>query len=286
VSHLAPRCIRKHSSVRSQVSISDSDRSRIDLTWDQHGKLDASRRYADIRTSATNLQPSSNHKGSAVVSDECDNTIERRLDVISFHGRQIQSYICSEEEPVPATTYLAGRTNLKQSVASLDEARANIEELRPKDTMSIPYREFKTIADVLMEGFTMAQLQNYAASATCQDLGSQPQTSVDRRQTVNAMLSSSPVQRSSEPSQEDRLWLRHRTSWTPLKGYHFSLGTPKEKVVQIIMQDRWDLQVQELLDGVGKMVVQTGERVLKLLLRMLRCCVVSIVLRDFYVHRF
>jgi hypothetical protein len=152
--------------------------------------------------------------------------------------------------------------------------------------MSIPYREFKTIADVLMEGFTMAQLQNYAASATCQDLGSQPQTSVDRRQTVNAMLSSSPVQRSSEPSQEDRLWLRHRTSWTPLKGYHFSLGTPKEKVVQIIMQDRWDLQVQELLDGVGKMVVQTGERVLKLLLRMLRCCVVSIVLRDFYVHRF
>ena len=161
----------------------------------------------------------------------------------------------------------------KRGVASLNEARSNLDELCPQFAASLPHREFKALADTLLDGFTVPQLQYYADTRFGSSASNSPAETPsvmdlkDVHWEESLTDSSSLALKSSPMSSQSRYsWVLKQSSWTPLQGYDFPISTPREKLVRIIMQDCWKLRVQELLDGRGRLVVQAGERILKLLL--------------------
>ncbi|TPX14465.1 uncharacterized protein E0L32_005429 [Thyridium curvatum] len=126
-----------------------------------------------------------------------------------------------------------------------ERVQEHIEELRPVEDTILSKAEFDRIRDVLIQGFTTAQLQQYI-----RENGGQA------------------VPGAAESTVPNAPWIVHYTPWTPeadarmpanLRGYISSSLSPKQKVATRLMRLSWDLSILELTSAMGHVDVQLRE---------------------------
>ncbi|KAI1434132.1 mitochondrial inner-membrane-bound regulator-domain-containing protein [Xylaria sp. CBS 124048] len=151
----------------------------------------------------------------------------------------------------------------KRQRATVDEARSNIEEVRPKVGKILPEKEFRGLLNQLTEGFLRHQLLDYIKWY---------QSDPDREPEATA---------DSNLSIPEYPWIRDIVPWTPLPTQSSPLGEatstlqayvsdnmpPKEKLAMIVMRDCWGLSIAELETQLGETHIQLHDHDFILLLR-------------------
>ncbi len=124
--------------------------------------------------------------------------------------------------------------------ATLEEARANIDELRPTTETSLTRKEFRKLQNTLTKGFLRSQLKDYIQ---------------EHRAAGRANAAAQPYK-----------WIKAVSPWVPLngdsnteeeidrslRGYLPQSSTEKERMVVQIMRECWGLSIQELSSGLGE----------------------------------
>lgn len=145
--------------------------------------------------------------------------------------------------------------------ATPDEVQKNIAELWPAESSIVSEREFMALMDVLLEGFTVAQLTAY----------------VSKNRGSDAEILSSL---GATGQDEQNPWVCYKWPWVPEASADEKMGTAvqgyirddmsaKEKLVMRLMRECWGLSIRELMDGPGRLDVSVREAEFLLLLRTL-----------------
>ncbi|KAL1883376.1 hypothetical protein VTK73DRAFT_8943 [Phialemonium thermophilum] len=134
----------------------------------------------------------------------------------------------------------------QQSVLTPDDVFRNIEELRPNGTRALTQREFDSLKDTLMHGFTKAQLDAYMAQHELQ-AGKDPADS---------------SQNAAAP------WIVEKWDWVPetgastqtgdrvLEGYVHRLMSPKEQLAVRLIRKCWFVSAVEVENRLGHIDVR------------------------------
>jgi hypothetical protein len=128
---------------------------------------------------------------------------------------------------------------------SMEEASANIEELRPKDTSVLPFAEYRHIKRTLAEGFTEKQLRHYLTENT-----------VTIRQQGDPLV--------VEPRYG---WMEKQWKWQPIAMEDLETESHKERLAGQLMRESWQLSIQEMENGLGEQGIKIGFGLYRLLLR-------------------
>lgn len=164
----------------------------------------------------------------------------------------------------------------EQDVLSLDDVVKNIHGLKP-DRQIVSAREFKSLFDTLASGFTILQLEKYVVW--------------HREQPILEMIKDEVFGEDETPSEEPSIpedmvpkrrgyaWMTEQAHWTPnvdgaveeaqypLGGYIMKSMPPKQRLVVQLMRECWEISVQELLDGNGRVDIRVRDLEFKLLTR-------------------
>ncbi|KAH6888151.1 mitochondrial inner-membrane-bound regulator-domain-containing protein [Thelonectria olida] len=117
----------------------------------------------------------------------------------------------------------------KEFMASREEVWNNIEELRP-DSKSLRLNDFNKLLHALYEGFTMAQLRDYVREAP----------------TMPA---------SSDNPLVDYPWVVKDIPWTPFTSITTDQLTSKTIDAYKVLTQKWNIQIQDHVEGVGQTFV-------------------------------
>ncbi|KAG6367186.1 hypothetical protein INS49_001371 [Diaporthe citri] len=162
----------------------------------------------------------------------------------------------------------------EQDVLSLDDVVKNIHGLKPERQI-MSAREFKSLFSTLMDGFTILQLEKYVVW--------------HREQSILERIKDEVFDENETPSEEPTIpedvlpkrreygWLTEQAHWTPyvdgaveeaqypLAGYIMKKMPPKQRLVVQLMRECWDISMQELLDGNGRVDIRVRDLEFKLL---------------------
>lgn len=131
----------------------------------------------------------------------------------------------------------------REEVSELsDEAMLNIEELRPTDTKTLRLKDFNNLIQSLCDGFTTAQLRDYYRDY---EMAGQAQ---------------------GEKSTELH-WALKQIPWTPIQTLQLADQSPKQIFAQKIVLSKWDVQIQEQVDGLGRAFIWVKPDLYPLLVR-------------------
>ncbi|KAK2021369.1 hypothetical protein LX32DRAFT_646498 [Colletotrichum zoysiae] len=142
--------------------------------------------------------------------------------------------------------YLAPDFDIKASIEAetkdftMEEALANVDGVRPTDPI-VSQSEFEGLLEVLLNGFTVAQLRAYLARE-------------------NAKARTTPV--GEKVSQYS--WVKDENPWAPLLKPDV-VGSPKERLALTLMTEAWRLSIREMIDGTGFYSAKIKQRIHALL---------------------
>ncbi|GJC97224.1 hypothetical protein ColKHC_06050 [Colletotrichum higginsianum] len=125
---------------------------------------------------------------------------------------------------------------------TMEIALANVDDIRPTDPIVLR-SEFDGLLEVLVNGFTVAQLRAYVA-----------------RETAKARTA---VAGEKAPQYD---WARDETPWTPFQRPEV-VGSPKERLALTIMIEAWRLNIREMLDSMGSFSAKVEDKFFVLLAR-------------------
>ncbi|KAL7930352.1 mitochondrial inner-membrane-bound regulator domain-containing protein [Trichoderma chlorosporum] len=120
-------------------------------------------------------------------------------------------------------------------------AMKNIDGLRPADKTILRIKDFDSLANTLLDGFTFNQLVKYF------------------NQKRLAMSNRAKAKSSSYP------WIANQEPWVAAKPDHWGPLRPKQRQVIMIMQIIWNLEVQEQVEGLGRTLVWLQPHIFKLI---------------------
>ncbi|TIC96098.1 hypothetical protein CH35J_008617 [Colletotrichum higginsianum] len=123
---------------------------------------------------------------------------------------------------------------------TMEIALANVDDIRPTDPIVLR-SEFDGLLEVLVNGFTVAQLRAYVA-----------------RETAKARTA---VAEEKAPQYD---WARDETPWTPFQRPEV-VGSPKERLALTIMIEAWRLNIREMLDSMGSFSAKVEDKFFVLL---------------------
>lgn len=126
----------------------------------------------------------------------------------------------------------------------LAEVFANIDEMRPQDTNILRMNDYRKLIDALVNGFTTTQLVQYLRD---HDTGS----STDRQESLNYS------------------WITKQIPWTPNASFGSDSYTPKPMYAQRILSTKWNIQIQDFLDDLGRAYVWIDRDLFQLITRRL-----------------
>jgi hypothetical protein len=139
----------------------------------------------------------------------------------------------------------------ERGAPSASEVYGNIEELRPEDSL-VSKEEFVRIQDLLIRGFTVAQMEGYIS------------------------WNSAPLEQSTPPQPS---WVLESKPWTPvvdesvdnadesLRGYVTKSSPRKHRLAAHLMRECWELSTREMLSGPGVLLVKFRDLEFSLLAR-------------------
>lgn len=157
----------------------------------------------------------------------------------------------NDSEPVNLSDVLKQQAGVSTS----DEVLLNIHELRPSQPRPITQRDFDSLRDVLVQGFTKAQLAAYMVRH-------QPETESPKP----------PHSSSGAP------WVLEQWPWVPdaaaigkvsdpvLDGYLHASMSPKDQLAVRLMRECWAISTQEVENGQGYLDVRLRDLEFALLL--------------------
>ncbi|KAK1533738.1 hypothetical protein CPAR01_10446 [Colletotrichum paranaense] len=147
---------------------------------------------------------------------------------------------------LPVEELIPEAFDISQSLASedkdltMEEALSNLEEIRPSDPI-VSYDDFYTLLDVLINGFTVAQLRAYVSRA-------------------NARAATTPKEKTKQLYDSVEVL----TPWTPVASVEID-GSAKERLGLTLMLEAWRLTMREIVDGQGYLSGRIDERFFALL---------------------
>ncbi|KAK1573811.1 mitochondrial inner-membrane-bound regulator-domain-containing protein [Colletotrichum navitas] len=146
------------------------------------------------------------------------------------------------EEPLAPEFDLKASLEAEAKDLTMEEALANVDGVRPTEPI-VSQSEFDRLLEVLLNGFTVAQLRAYLARE-------------------NAKARTTPE--GEKVLQYD--WIQDEKPWAPLLLPEI-VGSPKERLVLTLMIEAWRLSIREMVDGIGFYSAKIKERILVLLAR-------------------
>ncbi|KAG8166309.1 hypothetical protein KVR01_001998 [Diaporthe batatas] len=162
----------------------------------------------------------------------------------------------------------------EQGVLSLDDVVKNIHGLKPERRI-VSAREYKSLFNTLFDGFTIAQLENYVVWHREQPI---LETIKDEVFGETKTASEEPAMPADVPPEHRHYaWMAEEAHWTPhvdgavedaqypLAGYIMKSMPPKQRLVVQLMRECWDISIQELLNGNGRVDIRVRDLEFKLL---------------------
>lgn len=134
------------------------------------------------------------------------------------------------------------RTEDQTPEESLTEVMNNIDEMRPSETTVLRMTDFDKLAVALMDGFTQYQLlsyYNYKRGEAHHNAGEMPKYS----------------------------WVVKQGYWQAGRPNHWGDVKPKQQQAVAIMQTIWNLEVQEQVEGLGRIPIWIQPDIFRLLAR-------------------
>lgn len=164
----------------------------------------------------------------------------------------------------------------EQEVLSLDDVVNNIHGLKPERQI-MSARDFKSLFNTLLDGFTILQLEKYVVwhreksilERIKDDVFGKDETPKEKPTTTEEALLKG----------REYAWMTEQAHWTPyvdgaveeaqypLAGYITRTMSPKQRLVVQLMRECWDVSIQELLNGKGRVDIHVRDLEFKLLTR-------------------
>lgn len=117
----------------------------------------------------------------------------------------------------------------------------NIDDLRPVDRTTLRMKDFDSLANTLLEGFTQNQLARYFSQ---------------KRLAMSGRDLGKPF---------PYPWIAKQDPWVAAMPDHWGPLRPKQRQVIMIMQMIWNLEVQEQVEGLGRTLVWLQPRIFELI---------------------
>ncbi|KAI7784654.1 hypothetical protein LA080_009591 [Diaporthe eres] len=162
----------------------------------------------------------------------------------------------------------------EQDVLSLDDVVKNIHGLKPERQI-VSAREFKSLFSTLLNGFTILQLEKYVVWHREQSILERIKDEVFGENETPSEEATIPED--VLPQRREYAWMTEQAHWTPyvdgaveeaqypLAGYIMKKMPPKQRLVVQLMRECWDISIQELLDGNGRVDIRVRDLEFKLL---------------------
>lgn len=164
----------------------------------------------------------------------------------------------------------------EQDVLSPDDVVGNIHGLKPERQI-VSAREFKSLFNTLLDGFTILQLEAYVVWHRERSIMERVK---DEAFDEDEALSEEPtIPEDVLPKLPEYAWMTEQARWTPhvdgaveeaqypLAGYIMKSMPPKQRLVIQLMRECWDISIQELLNGNGRVDIRVRDLEFKLLTR-------------------
>lgn len=164
----------------------------------------------------------------------------------------------------------------EQDILSLDDVMKNIHGLKPERRI-VSAREYKSLFNTLFDGFTIAQLEKYVVWHREQPILETIKDEVFGKPNTASEESAMPADVS--PGHRHYGWMTEEAHWTPcvdgavedaqypLAGYIMKSMPPKQRLVVQLVRECWDISIQELLNGNGRIDIRVRDLEFKLLTR-------------------
>lgn len=164
----------------------------------------------------------------------------------------------------------------EQDVLSLGDVVKNIHGLKPERQI-VSAREFKSLFNTLLNGFTILQLEEYVVWHREQSILEEIKDEVfgeDETPSEEPTITEDVL-----PKRGEYAWMTEQAHWTPyvdgaveeaqypLAGYIMKSMPPKQRLVVQLMRECWDISIQELLDSNGRVDIRVRDLEFKLLTR-------------------
>lgn len=151
-----------------------------------------------------------------------------------------------EDAPKSTVELDTERDNMVDEKEESDEeamvaAMKNIDDLRPADKTTLRIKDFDSLANTLLDGFTFNQLAKYFNQ---------------KRLTMSNRDQGKPF---------PYPWIAKQDPWVAAKPDHWGPLRPKQRQVIMIMQIIWNLEVQEQVEGLGRTLVWLQPRIFELI---------------------
>ncbi|POS78322.1 hypothetical protein DHEL01_v203283 [Diaporthe helianthi] len=162
----------------------------------------------------------------------------------------------------------------QQEILSPDEVMKNIHGLKPERRI-VSAREYKSLFNTLFDGFTISQLGKYVVWHREQPILETIKDEVFGED--NAISEEPAIPAGMPPKHRDYAWMTDEAHWTPhvdgaveeahypLAGYIMKSMPPKQRLVVQLLRECWDISIQELLDGNGRIDIRLRDMEFKLL---------------------
>lgn len=164
----------------------------------------------------------------------------------------------------------------EQDLLSLDDVLKNIHGLKPERQI-VSAREYKSLFNTLLSGFTILQLEKYVVwhreqpilETIKDDVFGEAENPSEGSSTAAEVL----------PKRRQYAWMTEEAHWTPhvdgaveeahypLAGYITRSMPPKQRLVVQLMRECWNISIQELLDGSGRLDIRVRDLEFKILTR-------------------
>lgn len=175
----------------------------------------------------------------------------------------------------------------EQDVLSLDDVVKNVHGLKPERQI-VSAREFKSLFNTLLNGFTILQLEKYV-------VWHRENSILERIKDEVFGEEESPSEEPTAPADVlpmpwDYAWMIEQAHWTPyvdgaveeaqypLAGYIMKSMPPKQRLVVQLIRECWDISIRELLDGNGRVDIRVRDLEFKLLTREYSIIITSLML--------
>ncbi|ORY55660.1 mitochondrial inner-membrane-bound regulator-domain-containing protein [Pseudomassariella vexata] len=167
--------------------------------------------------------------------------------------------------PTPEPVDIQALLNSQSGPVTDSEVRANIDELRPEETV-LSAKEFRRIQKELESCFLNMQLQNY----------------IEAFQAQNESAAEEDSEKTESQSNVGFTWVKDITTWVPLAtdstghargpaqplyGYLTASSSAKRRLALRIMRECWDLHSEKRVDDLGEVLVKMRNSEFILLLR-------------------
>ncbi|KXH32870.1 hypothetical protein CSAL01_09062 [Colletotrichum salicis] len=147
-------------------------------------------------------------------------------------------------EVIPDAFDIGQSLEAEEKDLTMEEALSNLDEIRPWDPI-VAYDDFYTLLDVLINGFTVAQLRAYLSRA-------------------NARAAIAAKEKKKQQQQQLYDSVEVLTPWTPSASVEID-GSAKERLGLTLMLEAWRLTMREIVEGQGYLSGRIDERFFALL---------------------